>query len=163
MRYPNMREVWLVRFLGTDTDATYASFCKNYVSKVQEEYLGCIESTRALLERKKAVVTMGKQHLAKAAAAIAASGANNGEQRAQMTTIMAQLEKTEDKVATADNMLETLRTEKEAKEADTDDPENVDWLRNIELKKDNDATTATTFKKEILLKLNSIPEAEWKV
>ena len=28
---------------------------------------------------------------------------------------------------------------------------------------DNDATTAATFKKEILRNLDSIPEAEWKV
>ena len=67
---------------------------------------------------------MGKQRLVKAAAVVTASGVSDEEQRAQMITIMAQLEKTEDNVATADDMLETLQTDKEAKEAGEDDPEN---------------------------------------
>ena len=77
-----------------------------------------------------------------------------------MTIIMAQLKKARDNVETAHNMLETLQTNMEAKEAGADDPENVDWLRNIKAKTDNDAETAATFKREIVLKLNSIPEAE---
>ena len=106
---------------------------------------------------------MGKQQLAKAAAAVVANRANDEKQRTQMTTIIVQLDKIEDDVETANDTLETLRTNKEAKKAEADDPENIDWLRNIELRTDNNATTAATFKKEILQKLNSIPEAEWKV
>ena len=121
--------------------------------------MGRIKSTRALLE-KKAAVTTGKQQFATVAATVIASGANDKEQRAQITTIMVQLEKTEADVAIADDMLEVLRTKKEAKVAGADDPENVDWLRNIESKTDNDATTAATFKKEILRKFYSIPEGE---
>ena len=85
MRWPNMREDWLSRFLGIDTDAKYAAFCKDYISNIREEYLGSIESTRALLEREKAGVTTDKQQLATAAAAIAANGANNEERMAQIT------------------------------------------------------------------------------
>ena len=72
-----MREDWLARFWGIAMDATFAAFRKDYVSNVREEYLGRIESTRALLERKKAMVTMDKQRLATAAAAVAASKAND--------------------------------------------------------------------------------------
>ena len=139
------------------------AFCKDCVSNVREEYLGHIKSMRAFSEKKKAAVTMGKQQLATVAAAVTASGANDEEQRAQIIMIMAQLEEAEDNVETADNILETLRTNMEAKEAGVDDPENVDWLRNIEAKTDNDAKTVATFKREIVLKLNSIPEAEWQV
>ena len=72
MKWPNMREDWMTRFLGTAMDATFAAFRKDYVSNVREEYLGRIESTRALLERKKAAVTMSKQRLTTAAAEVAA-------------------------------------------------------------------------------------------
>ena len=92
-------------------------FVKTTSATYREEYLGRIKSTRALLERKKATVTTGKQQLATVAAAVTASGANNEERRAQITTIMAQLEKTEADVAIADDMLEVLRTKKEAKVA----------------------------------------------
>ena len=51
-----------------------------------------------------------------------------------MTTILVQLGKTADNVATAEDSLETLPTKKDAKEAGIDDPENPDWLQNIELK-----------------------------
>ena len=67
------------RFLGTAMDATSVAFCQDYIGNVQEEYLGRIESTRALLERGKAALTMGKQWLATAAAAVAASETNNDE------------------------------------------------------------------------------------
>ena len=60
-------------------------------------------------------------------------------------------------------MLETLRTDMVAKEAGADDPKNVDWLRNIEAKTNNNAETAATLKREMAYKCNSIPEADWKV
>ena len=126
--------------MGTDTGTKFAAFCNNYVGNIQEEYMGCIGSTRALLERKTDVVTSGKQQLAKAAAAITASGANNGEQRTQLTTILAQLVKTDANVARANDRLETLQTEKEAKEAGARDPDNVDSHQNIKLKTDNNIT-----------------------
>ena len=80
-----------------------------------------------------------------------------------MTIIMAQLEEAEDNVETATDMLATLRTDMVAKEEGVDDPEHVEWLRNIKVKTNNDAETAATFKREIARRFNSIPEADWKV
>ena len=76
---------------------------------------------------------------------------------------MAQLEEAEDEVKTTDNMLATLQTNILAEEAGVDNLENVDWLRNIAAKTNNNVETSATFKREIALKFNSIPDAEWKV
>ena len=75
---------------------------------------------------------------------------------------MTKLSKTEADVARADDGLEPLRIEKENKETGARDPENVDWLRNIKLKDNNDSKTATTFSTDFCMKLNSISEAKWK-
>ena len=100
---------------------------------------------RALKKRKTIAVTRSKQQVAKASANVAANGANNGEQMTKLTIILAQLVKTEADVARANNRLETLQTKKEAEEAGVRDPENVDWLRNIKLKDNNNSTMAATF------------------
>ena len=162
MKYPKMREDWDSRFMGTDTRKIFAAFREDYVGNVQEEYSGRIESMRALKESKTIAVTSGKQQLAEALANVAASGVNNGEQIAQLTTILAQLVKTEADVAKANDRLGTLQTKKEAEEVGARDPENIDWLQNIKLKDNNDSTTAATFTKELRMKLDSISEAEWK-
>ena len=153
-----MREDWRSMFTGIYMDTTYTAFHQDYVSKVQEEYFGRIESTRSLLKKEKEAVTSGKLQLTRVVAAVVESGANNEEQRAQMVTIMVKLGKIEVDVAIADDRLETLRTKKEANVARADAPENRDWLRNIESKTKNDATTAATFQTELLLKFDSIPE-----
>ena len=80
-----------------------------------------------------------------------------------MTTIDAQLEEAEDNLAATADILATLRTDMVAKEEGMDDPEHVDWLRNIEAKTNNDAGIATTVNREIGLRFNSIPKDNWKV
>ena len=116
MKYPNMRENWDSRFIGTDTRKQFEAFCKGYVGKVQEEYSGRIESMKDLKERKTIAVNRNTQQVAEVLANVAASGANNGEQIAQLTTILAQLAKTKADVAKADDRLESLQTEKEEEE-----------------------------------------------
>ena len=101
-----------------------------------------------LKERKTLAMNRDRQLVTEALANVATSGANNGEQLAQLTTILAQLAKTEVDVMEAKDRLESLQTEKEEKEAGARDPENIDWLRNIKLKDDNNSTTADTFTSE---------------
>ena len=112
MKYPNMREDWDSRFIGIDTRKIFAAFREDYVGNVQEEYSGRIESMRALKERKTIAVTRDKQQVAESSANVAANGANKEEQIAKLTTILAQLVKTEADVARADDSLKTLQIEK---------------------------------------------------
>ena len=105
-------------------------------------------------------VTVSRKRLAKAAAAVAASEAKIEEQRAQITTINAELEKAENNAETAADILSTLRTDMETKEEGTDNLEHADWLRIMEAKTKNDSETAVTVKKEINCRFKSITEEE---
>ena len=81
-----------------------------------------------LKERKTLAMNRDRQLVTEALANVATSGANNGEQLAQLTTTLAQLAKSEADVTEAEDSLESLQTEKEEKEAGARDPENMDWI-----------------------------------
>ena len=145
--------------MGTDTRNQFEIFCEGYIGKVHAEYSGLIESMQNMKERKTLAVNRDRQLVTKASTNVAASGANNGEQLAQLITTLAQLAKTEADVTEAKDSLESLQTEKEKKEAGARDPENMDWIRNIKLIDKNNAAAAAAFKAELQKKLNSLSEA----
>ena len=53
MKMPNLRTDYMGRFLSTAMDATFAVFDQDYVGNVREEYLEYINTTSAILEKKK--------------------------------------------------------------------------------------------------------------
>ena len=92
-----------------------------------------VDTVTTIFEREKAAVVVSRKRLAKAAAAVALSEAKVDKQRAQMTTINAQLKKAEDNAAAAANILAALPTHMKNKEEGADNPEYVDWVRNMRL------------------------------
>ena len=88
MKFPNMREAWDSRFMGTITRRQFEAFRKGYVGKLQEEYSGRIESMKDLKERKTLAVNRDRQLVIKASANVEAGVAINGEQIAQLTTTL---------------------------------------------------------------------------
>ena len=160
MEFPKMGEDWISRFMDFLAKKQYKAFREDYVAKVQTEFAVQLNCRQELKKRKTIAVTNYKQLFTEASANVVANG-TSVEQFAHLKTTFAQLAKSEADEREAEDRLESLQFEKDEKVSGTKDPENIEWIRNLEvINKSNEASKAA-FIAELDKQLDSMPTNWW--
>ena len=160
MEFPDMGKDWDSRFMRDLPRKKYGAFRVGYVVKVRKEFAVQLKRMQELKNRKTLAVNKDKRLFTAASANIVASG-TNVEQVAQLNTTLAQLAKSEADEREAKVSLESLHSEKEEKESGTKDPENMEWIRNLEVINESNKASKAAFIAELDKQLDSLPDEWW--
>ena len=160
MEFPKNGEDWDSRFMDFLAKRQYKAFRKGYVAKVQTEFAVQLNHWQELKNRKTIAVTNNKRLFTKASANVVANG-TSVEQFAHLKTTFAQLAKSEADEREAEDRLESLQFEKDEKVSGTKDPENMEWIRNLEVINESNEASKAAFIAELDKRLDSMPDMWW--
>ena len=155
-----MGEDWTSRFMDFLAKKQYKAFREGYIAKVQTEFAVQLKRLQKSKHRKTRAVSKDQRLFTVALANIVANGTNE-EQGAQLNTTLAQLAKSKADEREAESCLESLQSEKDEKVSGTKDPENMEWIRNLEVINKSNKASKAAFIAELDKRLDSMPDKWW--
>ena len=160
MEFPKIGDDWSSRFTDFLAKKHYKAFCEGYVAKVQTNFEVKLNRRQELKNRKTFAVTNSKRLYAEASANVVANGTRE-EQFALVKTIFVQLANSEAAEREAEDCLESLQFEKDEKMSGKKDPENMEWIRNLEVINESNEASKAAFIADLNERLDSMPDTWW--
>ena len=161
MKYPNMIVPWDSRFTEFGGKRQYEAYRTAYLAKVRPYLKAKLSRLQKLKQRKTSAVTNNQQLYATATANVIKDGATEAQNK-RVTTLFAKLARSETAKTVAEDLLESHQSGMEDKLSGKNDPETMEWIRNIEvINKSNEASKAA-FIGELKQRFDPKPDKWWE-